>query len=236
MVEIGRTSRLPSVELAGHQLACRLRLQLFDVRAADDHAEHARRMANELRLPLPPCNSDSGTAHAAPSTATFRGTAMVDEAEKPRLALVGSRGDAGHRSTDPAATRSLYSEAEPLLELAAMVHPHIAADARTLASIHNGATAVATAAETTLARDWAWLSGTCIHAQAVLAVGGPTTMQTAYELLLPASGMIASTGSFDAGPVDSYLAALADALGRTDDERHHREQLARLSAREGLVV
>ena len=47
--------------------------------------------------------------------------------------------------------------------------------------------------------------------------------------------MIAATGSFDAGPVDRYLADLAAALGRTDDERHHRELLARLSAREGLV-
>ena len=53
LVEIGRASALPSVELAGHQLLCRLRLQLFEVRVADEHAGHARRMAAELRLPLP---------------------------------------------------------------------------------------------------------------------------------------------------------------------------------------
>jgi hypothetical protein len=53
LVEIGRGSALPSVELAGHQLACRLRLQLFQVRVADEHARHARRMAAQLRLPLP---------------------------------------------------------------------------------------------------------------------------------------------------------------------------------------
>ena len=47
--------------------------------------------------------------------------------------------------------------------------------------------------------------------------------------------MIASTGSFDAGPVDGYLADLAAALGRSEDEQRHRELLAHLLAREGLA-
>ena len=47
--------------------------------------------------------------------------------------------------------------------------------------------------------------------------------------------MIAATGSFDAGPVDGYLANLAAALGRPEDERRHRDLLAELSAREGLA-
>jgi hypothetical protein len=113
------------------------------------------------------------------------------------------------------------------------VHPRIAADAQTLVSVHGGTT-VRPPPEATPAQDWAWLSGGCIHAQAVLAVGDRTAIQAAYERLLPASGMIAATGSFDAGPVDSYLTDLAAALGRTDDARRHRELLARLSAREGL--
>jgi hypothetical protein len=46
--------------------------------------------------------------------------------------------------------------------------------------------------------------------------------------------MIAATGSFDAGPVDGYLADLAAALGRAGDERGHRRQLERLRDREGL--
>lgn len=70
----------------------------------------------------------------------------------------------------------------------------------------------------------------------MLAVGDRAAMHATYELLLPSSGMIASTGSFDAGPVDSYLADLAGALGRTHDEQRHRELLACLSAREGLVT
>ena len=48
--------------------------------------------------------------------------------------------------------------------------------------------------------------------------------------------MIASTGSFDAGPVDGYLADLAAALGRTEDERRHRAQLAELSRPRGVGV
>ena len=59
-------------------------------------------------------------------------------------------------------------------------------------------------------QDWAWLCAGCIHAQTALAVGDSDAIQTAYEGLLPASGMIAATGSFDAEPVDGYLADLAD--------------------------
>jgi hypothetical protein len=69
----------------------------------------------------------------------------------------------------------------------------------------------------------------------VLAVGDREAIESTYEMLLPASGMIAATGSFDAGPVDGYLADLARALGRPEQERRHRELLAHLSAREGLV-
>jgi hypothetical protein len=43
-----------------------------------------------------------------------------------------------------------------------------------------------------------------------------------------------SPGSFDAGPVDGYLADLAEALGRFEDEQRHREILVDLIAREGL--
>jgi hypothetical protein len=126
------------------------------------------------------------------------------------------------------------SEAEPLLEQAARVSPRIAADARTLVSVSTGAADRPAVPETSARQDWAWLSGGCVHAQAVLAVGDRAAIASTYELLLPASGMIAATGSFDAGPVDGYLADLAGALGRLDDERGHRELLARLSAREGL--
>ena len=52
----------------------------------------------------------------------------------------------------------------------------------------------------------------------------------------PGLRMIASTGSFDAGPVDGYLADLAAALGRVGDERRHRDLLAHLMAREGLAA
>ena len=65
--------------------------------------------------------------------------------------------------------------------------------------------------------------------------GDQDEIASAYEMLRPGSGMIASTGSFDAGPVDGYLADLAAALGRSEDEQAHRELLADLVAREGLA-
>ena len=127
-----------------------------------------------------------------------------------------------------------FSEVTPLLEPATLVHPGIAADARTLAAAGTGPGLLAPGWEPH--RDWAWLSGGCIHAQAALAAGDQEAIRSTYELLLPAAGMIAATGSFDAGPVDGYLAELARALGLTVEERHHRERLADLLAREGLLA
>lgn len=120
-----------------------------------------------------------------------------------------------------------------MLEPAGLVHPGIAADARTLASSSRRVDLAVRGKAAS--QDWAWLAGGCIHAQAALAVGDRHDIRSTYELLLPASGMIAATGSFDAGPVDLYLGDLAAALGRTVDERRHRELLARLSVREGLL-
>ena len=74
-----------------------------------------------------------------------------------------------------------------------------------------------------------------MRAQAALALTDRDGIRATYDHLLAGSGMIASTGSFDAGPVDGYLADLAEALGRTDDARHHRALLEELSRREGLL-
>ena len=127
-----------------------------------------------------------------------------------------------------------FDEAAPLLDLAARVSPRMAADAQALVfSRKGGGTLFSVGAETS--RDWAWLASGCIHAQAALASGDQVEIASAYEMLRPGSGMIASTGSFDAGPVDGYLADLAAALGRSEDEQRHRELLADLGAREGLA-
>ena len=234
LVELGRASSLPSVELAGHQLACRLRLQLFEVRIADEHASAARRLAAELRLPLPALQQRLwDCSRRALDGDVPAALDMVDE-------LVEMDWPWWAREAMLATTRltlllraGSFSDIEPLLEQAALVHPGIAADARTLAASGRRSGLVVHAESAY--RDWAWLSGGCIHAQAALAVGDQDAIRATYELLLPASGMIASTGSFDAGPVDGYLADLAGALGRTDDARRHRELLAHLSAREGLL-
>ncbi len=233
LVELGRTAALPSVQLAGHQLACRLRLQLFEVGSADEHARHARRMAAELRLPLPALQQRlwdcSRRALDGDVPAALRALDELDELDWPwwgreamlattRLTLLLHAG--------------AFSDVGPLLEAADLVHPGIAADAATLASLGMGSTLAAPRA--TAQRDWTWMAAGCIHAQAALAVGDQDAIRSTYELLLPASGMIAATGSFHAGPVDRYLADLAATLGRPDDERRHRELLADLSAREGL--
>jgi DNA-binding SARP family transcriptional activator len=234
LVELGRTAALASVELAGHQLACRLRLQLFEVRTADEHALLARRMAAELRLPLPALQQRlwdcSRRALGGDVSGALR---MVDELTELDWPWWGREAMLATTRLTLLLRAGAFSDVGPLLESAGLVHPGIAADARTLASSgsRSGLAVPAVAAY----RDWAWMSGGCIHAQATLAVGDQDAMQSAYDMLLPASGMIAATGSFDAGPVDGYLADLASALGHIDDERRHRQLLVRLATREGLL-
>ena len=234
LVELGRASGLPSVELAGHQLACRLRLQLFEVRTADEHARQARRLAAELRLPLPALQQRLwDCSRRALDGDVPAALDMVDELVELDWPWWGREAMLATTRLTLLLRAGSYSDITPLLEQAALVHPGIAADARTLA-MSGRQSDLAIRGEAAF-RDWAWLSGGCIHAQAALAVGDQDAIQSTYDMLLPASGMIAATGSFDAGPVDIYLADLAAALGRTADERSHRELLARLTAREGLL-
>jgi DNA-binding SARP family transcriptional activator len=236
LVEIGRTAHLPIVELAGHQLACRLRLQLFEVRIADEHAGHARRLATELRLPLPTLQQRLWDCSRRALEGDVRGAlGKVDELADLDWPWWGRDAMLATTRLTLLLRADAVTEVEPLLTQAALVHPGIAADARTLLAVRTGAVLKPSASPTPLPQDWAWLSSGCIHAQAVIAVGDQDAIRATYDFLLPASGMIASTGSFDAGPVDGYLADLAAALGRTDDERTHRELLASLSTREGLA-
>lgn len=234
LVDLGRSAGLPSVELAGHQFACRLRLQLFEVKVADGHADRARSLAAELRLPLPELQQTlwdcSRRALAGDVVGALGMVDAMEEREWPwwerdamlatvRLTLLLRSGD-----LDGAAT---------LLDESTLAHPGMARDARELVDLHRGRHHDV-GPEPEAADDWTWLAGGCIHAQALVARGDRAAMETAYERLLPASGMIAATGSFDAGPVDRYLADLAGALGRPEEQQSHRDLLSRLSAREGL--
>ena len=208
LVELGRASSLPSVELAGHQLACRLRLQLFEVRTADEHARHGRRLAAELRLPLPALQQRlwdcSRRALDGDVPAALR---MVDELASLDWPWWG-------REAMLATTRLTL-----LLRAGSFTESRAAARAgrartprhrrRRAGRWHRPGGMDRVVQGRLGLRDWAWMSGGCIHAQAVLAVGDQDAIRSTYDLLLPASGMIAATGSFDAGPVDGYLADLA---------------------------
>jgi hypothetical protein len=236
LVDVGRTYDLPSFELAGHQLASRLWLQLFEVRTADTHAQVARRLGDQLRLPLPAMQQRLWDCSRRALGGDVTGALlMLDEVEEldwpwwSREAMLATV-----RLTLLLRSGS-FEEAAPLLDLAARVNPRMAADARTLVLSRNGSESGTASEAEPGPRDWAWLSSGCIHAQAALALGDRDEIALTYKMLLPGSGMIASTGSFDAGPVDGYLADLAAALGRTEDERRHRARLADLSVREGLA-
>jgi hypothetical protein len=235
LVELGREHGLSGFELAGHQMACRLRLQLFEARAADAHARTARRMAEQLRLPLPAMQQRlwdcSRRALDGEVSAALR---MVDEVEQFDWPWWGRDAMLATVRLTLLLRVGAFDEAAPLLDLAARVSPRMAADARSLVFARTGGGSPSSI-DSQLSRDWAWLASGCIHAQAALAGRDQDEIASAYEMLRPGSGMIASTGSFDAGPVDGYLADLAAALGRPEDEQRHRELLADLVAREGLA-
>ena len=219
LVEIGRESGLSGVELAGHQLACRLRLQLFDVRAADAHAREARVLADRLGLPLPAMQQRLWDCSRRALDGDVRGALrMVDEVEQLDWPWWGRDAMIATVRLTLLLRAGSYEEAAPLLDFAARVNPGMAADARVLVSHGRDAGAGAIARSASCPRDWTWLASGCIHAQSVLALGDHDAIRSSYEMLLPGSGMIASTGSFDAGPVDGYLADLAAALGRPADE------------------
>ena len=137
LVQVGLAADLPSFELAGHQLACRLRLQLFEVRVADAHAREARRLADQLRLPLPAMQQGlwdcSRRALDGDITVALRMLDAVEELDWPwwnreamlatvRLTLLLRAG--------------WFAEAAPLLDLAAQVHPRIAGDAAVAVASH----------------------------------------------------------------------------------------------------
>ena len=139
LVQVAHDAGLASFELAGHQLGARLRLQLFEVRTADAHAREARRLAKELRLPLPALQQRLWTcsrlALGGDVPAALRLLDTVEEAEWPwwgrdaMLAMV--RLMLLLRGQDLAA-------AVPLLEPAAKVHPFLAEAAATVVSTATG--------------------------------------------------------------------------------------------------
>jgi DNA-binding SARP family transcriptional activator len=236
MVELGQEAGLSSIELAGHQFACRLRLQLFEVRTADAHAREARRMSEQLRLPLPAMQQRLWDCSRRALDGDLRDAQrMLDAVEELDWPWWGREAMFATVRLTLLLRAGAFDQAAPLLDLAAQVNPQMAADAAVLVAHANATQPPTMPVLGPGPRDWAWLSSGCVRAQAAIALGDLAAMESAYQWLLPGSGMIASTGSFDAGPVDAYLADLAAAMRRHQDAQGHRARLAGLLAREGLA-
>ena len=189
LVELGREHGLSGFELAGHQMACRLRLQLFEVRAADAHARTARRMAEQLRLPLPAmqqrlwdCSRRAldGEVSRRPTDGGRGGAA--------RLALVGARRDARHRSAYVAAARRCFRRGSPAARPRGNGQP---ADGcgRKVAGVLSHGRRDALVSRCSTPRDWAWLVER-LHPCTGCPGGWLTKMRSAsaYEMLRPARG------------------------------------------------
>jgi DNA-binding SARP family transcriptional activator len=225
LIDIGRSAGLATAELAGHQLAAQARLQLFEVPAADRHADRARALASDLKLPLPQLQQQLWDSSRR----------LLDGDLPGALGLLADVADLdwpwwGRHAMLATVQLTLLlragapADAADLLDAAAWVHPQLAADAAVLCHVAKGIPAeLPPAAERP--RDWMWRAAACIRAQAAVAVGDTTAQLASYHELLPEAGLLALVGSIDAGPVDAHLVSLAVALGRPDEAELHRERL-----------
>lgn len=87
-----------------------------------------------------------------------------------------------------------------------------------------------------LPRDILWLNGMGYLAMTCAAVGRQDLAGGLYDRLVPYSGMVATNGTIDAGPVDLHLSLLAQLLGNSESAATHSESAVALSRKIGAPV
>jgi hypothetical protein len=125
------------------------------------------------------------------------------------------------------------ADAGPLLPTIASVHPAIAHDVGLVVRSGGPATDQLNPWPP-LPRNWLWSTAITVRASAALHVGGEDHRRTAYTALLPYTGLIATNGTSDGGPVDYWLGRLAAGLDEPAAARQHAATLDRLATAAGL--
>lgn len=87
-----------------------------------------------------------------------------------------------------------------------------------------------------LPRDMLWLNGMHYFSMACTSLGRSDVADDLYRLLLPYSGMMATTATICAGPVDLQLGALAGLIGQSDIADQHLRASVSLCRRSDLVA
>jgi DNA-binding SARP family transcriptional activator len=230
LIELGAQEGMPAYELLGHEVSAVSRMQLFDVGGADADAAagepllrklshrpataihrvwHAMRLLADGRL------AEAGEAYeqsmAEQLTLGFSRTEPLGEVVRAMLDTTRERWDAVTERLDALeAVSPLFAHS---LRVWALAESGRAPEARSLIDAENPA----------VLHDWSELTLLAAAAQASVAAGHPARMHWCYERLLPYSGWLAVGGnSLVLGPVDFYLAQLANQLGDAEAGEAHR--------------
>jgi DNA-binding SARP family transcriptional activator len=240
LFDLDHRHRLPGLALLGHLILAPASVTGYQISVADAHAAQTEALLRRLPAPLPALQHRCWVFNRHLLDGRFDAAeAILDDVAA--AALPWWR-------FDPllAATRlgllwqtGRIAEAAPLLPAVRSVHPAIAGDAEVLMLVAQSSPDEATdlvrrSPRAAISRDWMWSFAACLRAAAVAACGDDQARATAYADLAPYRGLIATTGTTDAGPVDYYLALLTHARGDEDSTAQHLNLLETRSRNAGL--
>ena len=239
LLKLDHRHRLPGLALLAHLILEPASVTGYDIATADAHAVQVELLLRRLRTPLPAMQHQCWRFNRHVLDGQFDDARRVLDAvaaaglpwwrfgpllDTTRLGLLWHAGR--------------IDQAEPLLAAVQSVHPAIARDAEILMLAAAGdldrAATLARQEPPVITRDWMWSFATCLRAAAVAACGDGATRRAMYRDLIPYTGLIATTGTTDAGPVDYYLALLTHALDDPTTTAHHLQVLESRSRQAGL--
>ncbi|MFG2000688.1 BTAD domain-containing putative transcriptional regulator [Spirillospora sp. NPDC048911] len=215
---VGLSARhgLVTSEVLGHLILVQSHAALADLSAADEHAAAADKLAERYELPL------VGVFTEWYAALRLAATGRADEAEPAYRRAAARLAGTGMRGVEdgilPLALLSLrLQESRPASDLADMDFGPYEPWARPLILNAEGRHEDAKAASRRIPdspHDLLFEARTCLHAQALLELGGDrTALEKLHADLLPAAGELAGAGSgmLTLGPVSDFLNALATA-------------------------
>ncbi|MCC5582085.1 hypothetical protein IMZ11_41465 [Microtetraspora sp. AC03309] len=242
LYDLAVSTRTPRFELLAQMMRTHNRLELFDVAGADRAAARCEELLERLPLPWSRLQHTMWSANRFALDGRFDDAeTQYDEAERQaeRIGMwYGGRAVVAGRLL-LSYRKGAIAEAGPLIEAISGIHPTMDHDARVLLLSAQGrvgeARMLVRQGRQSPPRDWSWLSTTCLQAAAQAVVGDVSACRTTYSALLPYAGRISAESISGLGPVDWYLALLADAMDDSAAATAHLSALERLAERNGLT-
>ena len=250
LLELGQSQADRMMVLSGLLCLGQASMRFGDYQVADRCVEHAQQLARRLHHPPRLWLAQGWVAMREATRGRFE-SAHALATQTYELGMQTGQADAPTWYMGQLYTFKMMQGALP--EIVAEVGEHVAevADAipawraaMALALAHTGAT---TQAEEILEefaagdfeqlpQDILWLHGMSYLAMTCAAVGRRDIAGSLYDTLVPYSGMVATNGTIDAGPVDLHLGLLAQTLGNAETAATHLESAATLSRKIGASV